>query len=127
MQENESLLIDLYKKISPSGFEKLSELLLEKMGFDEIEHTGGSGDFGIDLKAILRKSEIENIETNTPFCIQAKCYDPERLLNPSVIRELRGALISGQRGLLITTARVSLNSVENEALRDISRIILVIA
>ncbi|MCB1180097.1 MAG: restriction endonuclease [Leptospiraceae bacterium] len=125
MKDIEFLKI-LHSSISPTGFEKLVYFLLEKMGFDEVEHLGGSGDHGVDLTAILRKSEIEDIETNTPFKIQVKRYDPENTLNPSIIRELRGSLQSGERGLLVTTGKVSKNSIEDEALKDISRIILVI-
>jgi hypothetical protein len=74
----------------------------------------------------LRRSEIPGIETNIPYIIQAKRYSPDKTLNPRYIRELRGAMKSGERGILITTAKISRKSIEEEALKDISRIILAI-
>jgi len=100
--------------------------LLESIGFDDIEVTGRAGDSGIDLTATLRKSEIPGIDTSLSYIVQAKRYSPDSTLNPRFIRELRGSMQSGQRGVLITTARVSAKTIEEEALKDHSRIILVI-
>jgi len=120
------LLTKLHESLTPKGFELLIEKLLEKLGFDDIEVTGQSGDSGIDLMATLRRSEIPGIETNISYKIQAKRISPEVTLNPRYIRELRGSMVSGERGILITTANVSRKSVEEEALRDVSRLVLVI-
>ena len=100
--------------------------LLASIGFDDIEVTGRAGDSGIDLTATLRKSEIPGIDTSVAYIIQAKRYSPDTLLSPRFIRELRGSMQSGQRGILITTARVSTKTIEEEALKDQSRIVLVI-
>lgn len=54
----QDLLEQLYGSLTPKGFELLIKVILEKLGFDEIEVTGRSGDSGIDLTATLRKSEI---------------------------------------------------------------------
>lgn len=75
---------------------------LRKLGFDEIEVTGQSGDSGIDLVATLRKSEIPGIETSIPYKIQAKGINPDVTINPRYMRELREAMSSGERGILIT-------------------------
>lgn len=120
------LVKSFYESLSPRGFEVFIKDLLEKLGFDDIEVTQQSGDSGIDLTATLRRSEIPGIETNMPYIIQAKKFAPDKTLNPRYIRELRGAMRSGERGILITTAGVSKKSVEEEALKDISRIVLVI-
>jgi hypothetical protein len=61
-----------------------------------------------------------------PTLSRPKRYSPGILLNPSYVRELRGSMLSGQRGILITTARVSQKTIDEEALRDESRIVLVI-
>lgn len=121
-----NLLAVLYDNLTPKGFEILLKDLLDKLGFDDIEVTGQSGDSGIDLTATLRKSEIPGIETNIPYKIQAKRIAPDMTINPRYIRELRGAMSSGERGILITTAKVSRKSMEEEALKDISRLVLVI-
>ena len=125
-KDTQNLLENLYKSLSPKGFEFLIKILLEKLGFDEIEVTGQSGDGGIDLTATLRRSEIPGIETNIPYKIQAKRFTPDITLNPRYIRELRGSMSSGERGVLITTAKVSRKSLEEEASKDISRLVLVI-
>jgi len=121
-----SLIQQLYSNVSPKGFELMIRDLLESIGFDDIEVTGRAGDSGIDLTATLRKSEIPGIDTSVSYIVQAKRYSPESTLNPRFIRELRGSMQSGQRGVLITTARVSTKTIEEEALKDHSRIILVI-
>ena len=110
-----NLLEQLYSGLTPKGFELLLKVILEKLSFDEIEVTGQSGDSGIDLTAMLRKSEIPGIETNILYKIQAKRFKPDVTLNPSIIRELRGSMNSGERGILITTAKVSRKSIEEEA------------
>lgn len=123
---NLELLRQLYSNTSPKGFEILIKDLLESIGFDDIEVTGRTGDSGIDLTAILRKSEIPGIDTSVACIVQAKRYQPNQTLNPKIVRELRGSMLSGQRGILITTARVSPKTIETEALKDMSRIVLVI-
>src|SRR3989338_1286784 len=124
---NEQVLLEqLYGSLTPKGFELLIKVILEKLGFDEIEVMGRSGDSGIDLTATLRKSEIPGIETNIPYKIQAKRFKPGVTLNPSFIRELRGSMNSGERGILMTTARVSRKSIKKKSQKNISRIILII-
>lgn len=120
------LLQQIYSSVSPKGFELMIRDLLESIGFDDIEVTGRAGDSGIDLTATLRKSEIPGIDTSVSYIVQAKRYSPDSTLNPRFIRELRGSMQSGQRGILITTARVSTRTIDEEALKDHSRIILVI-
>lgn len=120
------LLDQLYSSVSSKGFEILVRDILESLGFDDIMVTGRSGDSGIDLTATLRKSEIPGIDTSVSCIVQAKKYKPEKVLNPKIVRELRGSMQSGQRGILITTARVSSKTIEEEALMDMSRIVLVI-
>jgi restriction system protein len=125
-ENSQKLLVNLCNSFTPKGFESPIKGLLGKLGFDEIEVTGKSGDGGIDLTATLRRSEIPGIETNIPYKIQAKKFAPDMTLNPRYIRELRGSIKSGERGILITTAKVSRRSIEEEALLDISRLVLVI-
>ena len=125
-EDLKKLLTILYENLTPKGFEVLLKDMLEKLGFDDIKVTGQSGDSGIDLTATLRKSEIPGIETNVPYKIQAKRFKPDITLNPSYIRELRGSMNSGERGILMTTAKVSRKSIEEESQRDISRVVLVI-
>lgn len=125
-KQNAVLIEQLYSNVSPKGFEVFIKDLLESLGFDDIEVVGRSGDSGIDLTATMRRSEIPGIDTSVSCIVQAKRYQPNTTLNPKFIRELRGSMLSGQRGILITTARVSPKTIQEEALKDMSRIVLVI-
>jgi len=125
-KQNAALIEQLYSNVSPKGFEVFIKDLLESLGFDDIEVVGRSGDSGIDLTATMRRSEIPGIDTSVSCIVQAKRYQPNTTLNPKFIRELRGSILSGQRGILITTARVSPKTIQEEALKDMSRIVLVI-
>ena len=125
-KQNTELIEQLYSNVSPKGFEVFIKDLLESLGFDDIEVVGRSGDSGIDLTATMRRSEIPGIDTSVSCIVQAKRYQPNTTLNPKFIRELRGSMLSGQRGILITTARVSPKTIQEEALKDMSRIVLVI-
>lgn len=120
------LLEQLHGSLSPKGFEFFVKDILKSIGFDDVEVTGGPRDSGVDLTATLRKSEIPGIDTNISYIIQAKRFDPKRTLNPIHVRGLRGTMQSGQRGVLITTCRVSRNTMEKESLKDPSRVVLVI-
>lgn len=111
--------------LSPQQFEKLVYVLLDKMGFLEIQRTGKPGDAGIDLRATWNQTEVPGLEINLDFVIQAKRFDPDRSLDPRIVRELRGSLGPGQWGLLITTAKVTAQTRE-DGLRDPSRIVSVI-
>lgn len=91
-----SELEDEVRKISPSGFERLVLELLKKMGYGEwIEHTGRSGDGGID--GIVRKDRLGLGEIR----VQAKqCTNP---VNSRSVREFMGVL-HGKEGIFITTS-----------------------
>ncbi|MDO8662946.1 MAG: restriction endonuclease [Candidatus Omnitrophota bacterium] len=54
-KDTQNLLENLYKNLSPKGFEFLIKVLLEKLGFDEIEVTGQSGDGGIRGRQVAGK------------------------------------------------------------------------
>lgn len=119
------LLHDLYNSLDSKKFEKFISSLLEKMDFSDPRVTGGPGDAGIDLTAEWQDN-VPGLDLNFKFKIQAKLYDPEKTINPKVIRELRGSLASGERGLLITTAKVSKQAKSDAFDSDPSRIIQII-
>jgi len=55
---SEILLQQLYSALTPEQFEMFLSILLEAMGFSEVEVTGRSGDKGIDLKATWTEMNI---------------------------------------------------------------------
>jgi hypothetical protein len=119
------LLHDLYQQISPAQFESFLSILLDEMGFSDVAVTGRSGDRGIDLEATWTQNNVPSLEVDLAFKIQAKRLKPSSTLNPRYIRELRGALASGEWGLFITTAKVS-SKTRQECLNDSSRVISII-
>lgn len=85
-------------EIDPGAFEYLIAALLGKIGFENVEVVGGSGDGGIDLTANLTVGGVTNVKTE----IQAKRYKAN--VAPKYIREMRGSAELTKRGLIITTS-----------------------
>jgi len=91
------------RELSPNDFELLVTKLLAALGF-EVEHTGQSGDGGVDAVAVLSLSGLTSVLTR----VQAK-----RWTNPvssPTVRELRGALRVDERGLIVTTAEFTIDA-----------------
>ena len=124
LSENEikSLLEDFYQYFETGYvFENFLKEYLLKMGLDEVEVTQRSRDGGIDLKAIRKGvgnfSEIDTIH----YYIQAKKYDPnKKKIDVKTIRELKGTIPFGYKGMLITTTKFT-SDAEKEALNDPSK------
>ena len=117
-------LEEIHRGLSSSEFEKLVSVLLDKMGFTDVQLTGRPGDGGIDLKATWAP-QVPALRIELDFIVQAKRFKPEASLPPRFVRELRGKLKSGQWGLLISTSRVS-SQTRQEGLEDSSRTVFVI-
>ena len=104
-QEIEGLLKNFYQYFETGYiFEDFLKEYLLKIGLDEVEVTQRSRDGGIDLKAIRKGvgnfSEIDTIH----YYIQAKKYAPNNSIGVKKIRELKGTIPFGYKGMLITTA-----------------------
>lgn len=82
----------------PFIFEHLIGDLLEKLGYENVQVTKRSGDGGIDVKAVLTVYGFTNVKT----AVQVKRYSHN--VSDNIVRELRGAAETDQRGLIITTA-----------------------
>lgn len=85
-------------EIDPKEFEYLIAALLDRIGFENVDVVGGSGDGGIDLVGDLTVGGVTNVKT----VIQAKRY--KNPIGVKVIRELRGSAELTKRGLIITTS-----------------------
>jgi hypothetical protein len=101
----ESLLKHLHE-IDPKEFEYLIAALMDKIGFENVEVVGGTGDGGVDLIGDLTVGGITNVKT----VIQAKRHTNN--IGSKVIRELRGSAELTKRGLIITTADFSKDAIE---------------
>jgi len=113
-QANESLrndvaseLLDRVRTESPDFLEKLVLKLLLSMGYgaseDDLEHTGGSGDEGID--GVVRQ-DLLGLER---IYVQAKRYREQGTIGGEAIQAFIGALSlkNATRGVFITTSRFS--------------------
>ncbi|MGO9086988.1 MAG: restriction endonuclease [Candidatus Sulfotelmatobacter sp.] len=108
----QSRLIDLLvKKLSPGGFERLSQRLLREAGFVQVVVTGRSGDGGIDGHGTLQVSPLVS------FKVLFQCKRYAGSVTPSQVRDFRGAMAGrGEKGIIITTGTFTA-----EARREASR------
>ncbi len=106
-------------------FEEFLKIYLEKIGLDEVSVTQRSKDGGIDLKAIRNGiggfSDADSVE----YYVQAKRNKPDTTISVTKIRELKGTIPVGNKGIFITTAKFS-NDAVVEANNDLSRPIILI-
>ena len=86
------------KEMDPFAFEDLVALLLEALGFVDVEVTTRSGDGGVDVRGTLAVGGITNVKT----AIQVKRW--AKNVAGKTVRELRGGLSPHERGLIITTS-----------------------
>jgi HJR/Mrr/RecB family endonuclease len=88
------------RKLSPREFELLVVRVLGELDF-EVEHVGQTRDGGVDAEAVLSLRGLTAVHT----MVQAKRWG--RTLGSRVVRELRGALRTDERGLIITSSDFS--------------------
>lgn len=95
-------LADYLSTMNPFKFEELIKLLLEEMGYDNVEATSPTNDKGVDVVA-----NIELGISSVREVIQAKRHKGN--INRTVLDALRGSLhrFGAVRGTVITTGRFS--------------------
>lgn len=112
MKDHRSALLDLIKSLSPGGFERLSQRLLRESGFQHVTVTGKSNDGGIDGIGTLQ------INPFVSFNVLFQCKRYQGAVNPSQVRDFRGAMMGrADKGLIITTGTFTLEA-KKEARRD---------
>ena len=87
------------KDLNPFALQDVIGRLFGRIGYDEWAVTKSGGDMGIDVTATLRIGGV----TEVPTVIQVKRFTT-RNVDGAVVRELRGALMSGQHGVIVTTS-----------------------
>ncbi len=104
-------ILDELLRLSPSGFERLSQRLLREAGFINVQVKGRSGDGGIDGVGLYRPSLIS-------FPVYFQCKKYRGTVGPGAVRDFRGAMAGrGEKGLLITTGSFTKEAIA-EANRD---------
>jgi len=96
-------------KMAPPGFEQLVGALLTQIGFEKVQITGRTGDGGLDVQAELTVGGITRVKT----AIQVKRW--KHNVPGKVIRELRGALTTDQRGLVVATSEFTKDALAEAA------------
>jgi restriction system protein len=112
MRSHRTELLSTLRALPPAGFERLCQCLLQRMGFNEVQVTGQTGDCGIDGHGTLEMNHIVNV----PMCFQCKRYSGS--VGSPAVRDFRGAM-SGRAGLgIIFTTGTFTSEARKEAVRD---------
>lgn len=107
------------------AFEEFLKEYLLKMGLDEVEITQRTRDGGVDLIAIRKGvGDFSDIDT-THYYVQAKRYASTNKITVSKIRELKGTIPFGYKGMLITTSDFTADAID-EASNDPSKLVVLI-
>lgn len=105
-------LLEVISKMSPDGFERLTQRLLRESGFVQVEVTGQTGDGGIDGHGIMRLGGLLS------FHVIFQCKRWKKPVGASEVRDFRGAMVGrADKGLLITTGAFTKDAIR-EATRD---------
>ncbi len=113
-QHNKRVRQVLHKQVlsmTSAEFEELIGELLAKMGFEDIEVTGRSGDGGIDVRGTLVVGDVVRIR----MAVQAKKWQPKNRVQAPVVQQVRGSLGTHEQGLIITTSDFSAGAREEAA------------
>ena len=95
------VVLDRIQTITPTEFEDLIRSLMEAMGYEGAERTGGTGDGGVDVKGVLQSNFV-----NVSMYVQVKHYKNRRV-PPSDVKKLHRAILRDRRGgqgAIITTS-----------------------
>ena len=113
------LLNDFYSYFQTGfEFEEFLKPFLESIGLSEVFVTKKTGDGGVDLTAVKEGlAEINNVDS-VKYRIQAKRYSPSTTVSPEKIDALRGNLSFNEKGLFITTAKVTDKAKEQAVSKD---------
>jgi restriction system protein len=82
------ILLAKVQTIDPSAFERLSQRLLRRNGFTQVEVTGKSGDGGIDGKGVVRVNLVS-------FHVLFQCKRYQGSVGAGTVRDFRGAMQGG--------------------------------
>ena len=105
-------LLDMLKRVTPGGFERICARLLRESGFERVEVTGGSKDEGIDGIGVLEVNPFVR------FKVLFQCKRYKGAVSRAQVGDFRNAMIGrAEKGIIITTGRFTADA-RREANRD---------
>jgi restriction system protein len=111
-QDCRSQVLSLLGKLPPDGFERFCQRMLRESGFENVTVTGRSGDGDIDGHGILRVNRFVS------YCVYFQCKRCSTPVGPSVVRDIRGAMMGrADKGVILTTTSFT-KEARKEAVRD---------
>lgn len=126
-KEKKLILESLYNSFDTGfDFENFLKPFLEAIGLSEVVVTRKTGDGGVDLWGVKAGLEELDGNDNVQYKVQAKRNNPSSIIAPEKIDALRGNLGFNQKGLFITTARVSKKAKSEAITKDPSKPVIVI-
>ncbi|MEJ7810681.1 MAG: restriction endonuclease [Gemmatimonadaceae bacterium] len=94
------VVLDQVLQLDDKEFEVLITHLLAALGFESTEHTGKTGDGGVDATGELNVANLAKVKV----FVQAKRYKQGTRIPVSTVRQFRQAIPFGGQGAFITTA-----------------------
>jgi restriction system protein len=111
-QNHKYLLLELLKKVTPEGFERVCARLLRESGFEKVTVTGRPKDGGIDGIGILQVNPFVS------FKVLFQCKRYKGAVSRSQVGDFRNAMIGrADKGIIITTGSFT-SDARQEADRD---------
>jgi len=111
-EDHRSTLLAILLDLPPDGFERLCQRLLRESGFEKVQVTGRSGDGGLDGIGVLQ------INAFVSFKVLFQCKRYSGSVNPSQVRDFRGAMMGrADKGIILTTGSFTADA-RKEAVRD---------
>jgi len=111
-EDHRSTLLTTLLDLPPEGFERLCQRLLRESGFEKVQITGKSGDGGLDGIGILQ------VNAFVSFKVLFQCKRYSGSVNPSQVRDFRGAMMGrADKGIILTTGGFTADA-RKEAVRD---------
>ena len=110
--DHRSTLMNILLNLPAGGFERLCQRLLRESGFEKVQITGKSGDGGLDGIGILQMNAFVS------FKVLFQCKRYAGSVNPSQVRDFRGAMMGrADKGIILTTGTFTVDA-RKEAVRD---------
>ena len=102
-RERKRLLLANARSLSPADFERRVHILLQDLGWTQLEHVGGTGDRGVDLRGTYQQRR---------YIVQCKRF--KGLVGPQYVRDLEGTRQheGATCALLVTTGHFGPSSYE---------------